>query len=1692
MKKVQRSSFKLNPIAASIVLAMASVNVANAGSGFGAGIDLNNAPVAIPTYYANSPVGLVPSIVAGVPQINATTKLPVKVDSGAPLRKFVDTLPGFGSAAANNLGQYIPVAVPEAWVDGNGVTTTDDYYEIAAVEYSEKMHSDLAKATHLRGYVQLVTPGLVAKGVTGISFTTLDGRVLNVVDNPHHLGPVINATSGKAVRVKFSNFLPVGAAGNLFLPVDTTITGAGLGPDGKTSYTQNRAEIHLVGGQNPWISAGSPHQWVAPAGEAAAYTAGLGKGVSTQNVPDMPDPGAGAVTLYFPNNQSARFMFYQDRTSGMTRLNAYAGLEAGYVITDPIEQGLVTSGVIPADQIPLIIEDKTFVPKNVAQQDAKWTWGAEGDLWFPHVYETNQDPTSIDGTNPVGRWDYGPWFWPIFAAPSGNLPAVSFTPEAFHDTPVINGTAYPSLTVDPKAYRFRILNASNDRFINLGLYQADTTVSAPQLDINGNPIFNQSGVQQFFTGTEVKMVPAVADVNGNPPGWDPVKGIQLPAPQYPSLATTQNIASSGPTQAWPVDNRIGGAPDPLTAGPDIIAIGNDGGLLPNPVDIPAQPITYEANRRSITVGNIYGYGLLLAPSERSDAIIDFSKYAGQTLILYNDAPAPVPFVDSRVDYFTGDPDQTTSGGAYSTQPGYGPNTRTMMQIKVNATLPGGVAPVAYTQADLPVGGTASPLATALAAAYKASQPTPIVPESVYNTAFGTTDGDTWAHVASGSNAQPNLAFSYTPTGTVDIAGINLIASGGANSNLGSGMGYLSAPLVQFNFPAAATCAKLPTATATVDAAAQVSLVKLTPGTGLGCTAIPVVTFVNTNGGVGAQATVVTTASSTNQAISKSIPVLTKAEQELFDNYGRYNSTGGVELPYTTAITQTTVPLNYIDAATEIIGDGEIQLWKFVDNGLWTNALRFDFVDVQLVNRVGWDGTVKPPASNEIGWKDTVRLNPLEDVIVAIRAKRPATPFGLPQSVRAMDPAVAAGASGSNMGFTVDPGVTSTAATGGTTPTTPLVKALAPLLTTAVNVAGVNYDNEYAWNSSILSHSENDLSRPVIFNPTVTAPNKPSGLALSSGKLAWIDPTPSATAATGSLNATLATNDTGNEIGFKVSRATYVLGSGGKYTPGIPAVIGNTLANVTSFTDTTPLLAGTDYAYTVEAWNAAGSTASDVFKVITPPVAATGLSATATYNSVKLSWKDNSNNETGYQIWRDDGLGGAMAQIGNTLAANSTSYTDSSVAEGSTYNYQVVAVNPTGTATSAKLAVTTLTAVPANPTGLTATPSATGTPVTLKWTDNATNESAYLIEVSTNGGTTYTKLATVPGSTSKGGTGTVNYSAAATLGVVNTYRVSAVGLNAAGNVAVSLTNVPAQSAALTATASLLPPVAPAIPTLQAPTINAANGAATLKWNAVTGATGYLVSVNGAAGVLATGTTTAGGTVSYIVKPALALGSSYSITVAAQNALYGSPITTSTSKPSTAVTVNLSAPAMPGTPGTLKATETAGTMTLSWGAVTNATGYLVSVNGGTATLVAGTSTTASGLLAGTNANNFTVQAQTVLFGSALTTTNGTASAQTNFTNIVAPTGVAASTPATLTTTTMLLKGTAATGATGYTVQWRSGTTGGWTTVGTTYTPAQLAAGITVTGLKTKTAYQFAISSVGPNGASAYSAAVTATTK
>ena len=169
------------------------------------------------------------------------------------------------------------------------------------------------------------------------------------------------------------------------------------------------------------------------------------------------------------------------------------------------------------------------MPKNIAFQDNKWdtvNWGSEGDLYVPHIYEPNQDLTNTQtGMNQYGRWDFGPWVQPNILAPisppppeikaaiplpDGGTPdnltpwlyTTSTVPESFNDVMMVNGTVFPYVVVEPKAYRFRILNAANDRFLNLQLYldaSGGGSGATATATVDTNPLSNT--YQQIITVT---------------------------------------------------------------------------------------------------------------------------------------------------------------------------------------------------------------------------------------------------------------------------------------------------------------------------------------------------------------------------------------------------------------------------------------------------------------------------------------------------------------------------------------------------------------------------------------------------------------------------------------------------------------------------------------------------------------------------------------------------------------------------------------------------------------------------------------------------------------------------------------------------------------------------------------------------------------------------------------------------------------------------------------------------------------------------------------------------------------------------------------------------------------------------------------------------------------------------------------
>jgi spore coat protein A, manganese oxidase len=347
------------------------------------------------------------------------------------IRKFVVNLPGLGPAGANQIGQYLPLAT-KTTTNFAGLPT--DVYKLGVKPFGEKMHPDLKRATHFWGYYDLAT------------------------GDQKYLAGVIVAKRGTPVLLSVTNQLP----NKTLIPVDPTLDASATQTVGQLPL--NRIATHLHGGFTPWFSDGTPFQWFDPKGLT---------GASFMNVPGT-NPPAGTATYYYPMDQSARFVWYHDHAMGSTRTNAYAGIASALLIIDDFEIGLVNSmpPLLPdLVGIPLVIQDKTFVAANILTQDPTWQWGAESDLWYPHVYEFNSGPYSVCTTNLKGRWDYGPCDGvPPANIPNQTLPDPSVVAEAFFDTILVNGGVYPVVSVPSKRVRFRMLNGSQARFYHLNLY----------------------------------------------------------------------------------------------------------------------------------------------------------------------------------------------------------------------------------------------------------------------------------------------------------------------------------------------------------------------------------------------------------------------------------------------------------------------------------------------------------------------------------------------------------------------------------------------------------------------------------------------------------------------------------------------------------------------------------------------------------------------------------------------------------------------------------------------------------------------------------------------------------------------------------------------------------------------------------------------------------------------------------------------------------------------------------------------------------------------------------------------------------------------------------------------------------------------------------------------------------------------
>jgi spore coat protein A len=127
---------------------------------------------------------------------------------------------------------------------------------------------------------------------------------------------------------------------------------------------------------------------------------------------------------------------------------------------------------------------------------------------------------------------------------------------------------------------------------------------------------------------------------------------------------------------------------------------------------------------------------------------------------------------------------------------------------------------------------------------------------------------------------------------------------------------------------------------------------------------------------------------------------------------------------------------YLDDPTEVILPGSTEVWEILNLTEDTHPIHFHLVNAQVLSRQAFDmanyqggqptymGPEISPEDNELGWKETVRMNPRQVTRVIMKFDLPVVPFAVPASPR----------------------------TGG---------------------------HEYVWHCHILEHEEHDMMRPLI-------------------------------------------------------------------------------------------------------------------------------------------------------------------------------------------------------------------------------------------------------------------------------------------------------------------------------------------------------------------------------------------------------------------------------------------------------------------------------------------------------------------------------------------------------------------------------------------------------------------------------------
>lgn len=354
-----------------------------------------------------------------------------------------------------------------------------DMYKIAVRQFTQRILSPPHPETTVWSYGSIDHPGTVAEGGTF-----------------NYPAFTIEATWNKDTQVQWRNEL-VDDNGNFLphlLPVDPTLhwanpPGGLAGRDERPTFTETPGPYtgpvpivtHVHGAHTREDSDGYPEAWYLPAANnIPAGFARTGTFWDIFNAQYKHGWEYGEATFKYPNDQRATTLWYHDHTLGLTRLNVYAGPAGFYLIRGGPDDVVLDSrdgspAVLPGPapgvgddplgdygEIPIAVQDRSS--------------NADGSLFYPDsraFFDEFVGPYIPDG--PVS---------PIW------------NPEFFGNMIVVNGFTWPYLEVEPRRYRFRLLNGCNARFLILQ--------------------FDHPGVEVWQIGAEGGFLPAPVRLNDHP------------------------------------------------------------------------------------------------------------------------------------------------------------------------------------------------------------------------------------------------------------------------------------------------------------------------------------------------------------------------------------------------------------------------------------------------------------------------------------------------------------------------------------------------------------------------------------------------------------------------------------------------------------------------------------------------------------------------------------------------------------------------------------------------------------------------------------------------------------------------------------------------------------------------------------------------------------------------------------------------------------------------------------------------------------------------------------------------------------------------------------------------------------------------------------------------------------------------